>query len=77
MDLNQLQESLTSSRVQLWLEVLDGVQVGEVHPALVRLTAVVPEFLDIEAVEQDVHAINLLEQDNDLQSTKLLLASSS
>lgn len=56
----------TSGRVNLRLEVFDRVQVGQVDPALVRLRALIAKLLNIEAVEQHVYTVNLLEEHHHL-----------
>ena len=52
--------------LDLWLKVLDAVQVAKVHPSVVGRWAVIPILLHVEAVEADVHAIDPLEQQDDL-----------
>ena len=54
--------------LHLWPEVLDGVQVREVHPLLVGGGAVVPILLHVQAVQAHVHAIHTLEQQDHLQA---------
>lgn len=54
-------------------KVPDGVQICDVHRALVGWRAVAPAFLHIHCEQGDVHAIDLLEQENTLGAVVELL----
>ena len=54
-------------------KVPDGVQICDVHRALVGWRAVAPAFLHIHCEQGDVHAIDFLEQENSLGAVVELL----
>jgi hypothetical protein len=38
-------------------EVIDGVQVGDVHPVLIRLRGIAPVLVDVQHEQQDIGPI--------------------
>ena len=64
--MQQGQMQLTS-RVGLRPEVLDRIQVGQVHPLPVGRRTVIPILLHVQTVQAHIHTVHSLEQQDHLQ----------
>ena len=54
-------------RISLRPEVLDRIQVGQVHPLPVGGGTVIPILLHVQTVQARIHTIHSLEQQDHLQ----------